>query len=161
MKPIVKKILEAGLVDKHTALLMEKWKAVDEGAAELVGREDIRKASEETLLKFVDDIEGLLEEDRAHLLETKMNILLNSPQFAHWGGKDGYQFVLYRDDGNNFIFPPNLPFVIDVGGIFFMGRNSYEIDEVTPLHTGTSVCAIQIAATKHQELKGRPVNAEM
>ncbi len=69
MKELTKKILESGLVPKHTALAMEKWGSLDRGASDIVGT---RKVTEETLHAFAEDIAALLEKEEP-LRETELD----------------------------------------------------------------------------------------
>ena len=73
MKELVKKILEAGLIDKHCALLFEKWRLIDAEAAELVGKADIRKVSEEALVQFADELAVLIEESEFTFTAERMH----------------------------------------------------------------------------------------
>jgi len=64
MKWLVKKILEAGLVEKHAALLMEKWGQLEPGSADLVGQ---KKLTRETLFEFAEELESVLSLDAPRL----------------------------------------------------------------------------------------------
>lgn len=75
MKELTKKVLESGLIDKHLAVLMERWGFLEPGASDSVGpqiqamtvvldsrsqygkKDQIRKALED----FVEDLEILLQ----------------------------------------------------------------------------------------------------
>ena len=75
MKPLVKKILEAGLVDKHAARMFEQWGQLEPGAADLVGQ---KKVTEKTLEDFAEDIEALLE-DEHEVKETRLDVQVRPP----------------------------------------------------------------------------------
>ncbi len=77
MKDLTRKVLESGLINKHTAVLMEKWGYLEPGASDMVGKiqglngptavtlesnpfkkkEEIRRVLED----FVEDLELLLQ----------------------------------------------------------------------------------------------------
>lgn len=59
MKPLTRKILESGLITKAVAEMMEQWGHLDGGASDLVGR---KKLTEDTLQRFVDQIEALVDD---------------------------------------------------------------------------------------------------
>lgn len=161
MKPIVKKILEAGLVDKHIALLMEKWKSVDDGAAELVGKEDIRKASESSLLQFAEEIEQLLDESRS-LHETKLSITVKEPFAITWVlvsepsstpasasliDRVGTQAVVFRDEMGNFVFPPGQELMLRAGNRFRLSDGAvWSVVDFIPLFVGEQKYAYQVEA---------------
>jgi len=151
MKPIVQKILESGLVNKHTALLMEKWGTLDRGASELVGKEDLREASESTLMKFVEELDSLIEEEYRNNHETRLSIALGEPflvQPLRWTtGK----IVVFLDEMENFIFPKDLypDWLLPTGRFRRINDDQvWEIDEVTPLFVGEHRYAHQVRATK-------------
>lgn len=125
MKPIVKKILESGLVEKNAVLLMEKWGHMDRGASELVGTKDIRTATESTLTKFAEEIEDLLEQDREEVRETRLAIQVGEPMLAQWVSspaigpiKMSNSMVLFRDSMGNFIFPVREDELVKAGAVF-------------------------------------------
>lgn len=73
MKELTKKILEAGLVDRTTAKLLEKWGQLEEGATDLVGRHELTKR---TLEDFIEDIELLLQPEAIEKKETQLDPLI-------------------------------------------------------------------------------------
>jgi ribosomal protein L25 (general stress protein Ctc) len=70
MKELTRKILEAGLVDKHTAMAMEKWGNLERGSADIVGTNQVTK---DTLQAFADDIANLFETEQ-RLKETVLDL---------------------------------------------------------------------------------------
>jgi hypothetical protein len=75
VKELTKKILEAGLVDKHLAQMMEKWGALEPGATDLVGRKQVTK---ETLEEFAKDIEEMVRVDQPSK-ETILDLEIKEP----------------------------------------------------------------------------------
>lgn len=145
MKPIVEKILKSGLVDKHTAALMEKWGSLEPGSVEMVGKEDLHKASEETLKKFAEDIEDLIEADRKEMLETRLAIELTNPAHAviEYPNGDRVDIVLFKDPAGDHLVAPGV--FVDRGLWITFGDGSERmIDEVVKLHRGTEHYATQI-----------------
>jgi hypothetical protein len=116
MKPIVRKIIESGLVDCHAVQTMERWGQIDRGSSELVGKNDIRTATKKTLTKFAEDIDELLEQDRETARETRLVIQLGEPLLATW--QTGGTVVLFKDEMNNFMFPLQEEQNIHPGAVF-------------------------------------------
>ncbi len=61
MTPLVKKILESGLVEKHAAALLERWGSLEPGSVDLVGK---RQLTEKNLEQFVEEIDALISPDQ-------------------------------------------------------------------------------------------------
>lgn len=87
MKELTKKILEAGLVDKHLAQMMEKWGALEPGATDLVGKERVTK---ETLERFAEDIASLVNVD-GPVKETLLDAKVSNPVLFHSNGIPPFQ----------------------------------------------------------------------
>lgn len=58
MKELTRKMLVAGLIDKTTTSLMERWGQLDTGATDILGKEQLTK---KTLESFVEELELLLQ----------------------------------------------------------------------------------------------------
>jgi hypothetical protein len=72
VKPLVKKILESGLVSKHAAKMLEFWGNLDPNSTELV---DQKKLTEKNLEAFIEDIDQLLtERENVDLKETRLEV---------------------------------------------------------------------------------------
>lgn len=56
MKPVVEKVLASGLVDKHTAALMERWGYLPEGASDKVNSDALKNATKAQLTKLAEEI---------------------------------------------------------------------------------------------------------
>lgn len=56
MKPVVEKVLRSGLVDRHTAELMERWGYLEPGAAERVNADALKGATKDQLSKLAEEI---------------------------------------------------------------------------------------------------------
>lgn len=137
MKPIVKKILESGLVDKHTALMLEKWRAIDDDAPNLVpDKEDILKAGEELLTQFAEDLDLLIEEERTSFQETKLSITMGDPTLVTWVKFPRSPIVVFRDEMGNFVFPPDEALHLKAGNRFQSDEDTWEIVSAQPLYVG-------------------------
>jgi hypothetical protein len=148
MKPIVEKILKSGLVSKHTAALMERWGSLEPGSVEMVGEEDLRKASKKTLMKFAEDIGELIESDRHEILETRLSIDVSEPMLVSTEYPDGIKksIVVFKDMMGNYIFPPEI-FVKE--DMLFSTSDGIEwvVDEVTQLFKSHVKYATQVRVT--------------
>jgi len=148
MKELVRKILEAGLVDKHTALLLEKWKAVDDGAAELVGKEDIRKVSDEALTQFAEELSLLVEEERASFRETKLSITMKeAPILVAWVQFPRSKIVVFQDEMGHFVFPIDEALNLRTGNRFQSKDTTWEIVDADPLHVDDRKYAYLVKAS--------------
>lgn len=103
MKPLVKKILESGLVDKHSALMFEKWGQLEPGSADMVGKKEI---TEKTLEAFAEDIEALMESEADQVRETRLEVHVLPPQ-EYFCPELG-TFPAVRDNMGNLIVSPDL-----------------------------------------------------
>jgi hypothetical protein len=150
MKDIVKKVLEAGLVSKHTALLMEKWGTLDRGASDLVDSENIHEMSEKTLLRFVEDIEALIERERDSVRETALSIRMANPFQVSLSRSSGIRvpYVVFKDEMGRFIFPSYAHEEISEGDIFtrVTTGEKWKVTEVVPLYVGEDLCAVRVVA---------------
>lgn len=113
MKPIVKKVLESGLVDKHYAQLMEQWGYLPEGSTELVKPEALRGATKDQLLKLAEDIGNEVDKERT-LKETQLDL-----DKIRWPT----EVSVYDDKGTGLAW--KVPAVIDR-----MGRLYFRIQDV-------------------------------
>jgi hypothetical protein len=72
VKAIVEKILRSGLVEKHTAELMERWGTLPSGAADVVPT----GVTQDQLLKFAEEItEEMEKEDQLRETNLDLNLL--------------------------------------------------------------------------------------
>jgi len=147
MKKIVEKILESGLVDKHTALLLEKWGQLERGASDVVGKNDLRKASEDALIKFAEEIDDLIEETKQELRETRLQIEVGEPLLVHWADPFlEHKTVVFRDRAGDFIFPLSEQKNLYPGALFTINEKGWRIYSSQKLYKGDQVYAIQVWA---------------
>jgi hypothetical protein len=143
VKDISKKIVEAGLVDKHTLVLMQRWGYLD-GTVETTKLEQTK----ETFRDFVDDLEGLLDaKDEEGIKETRFAILLSNPINVSWIRDEENPFIVFHDEADNLIFAPGT--TPEVGDCFMVvkTRKLNLIEEVTPLWYGDTLYAYQVRYT--------------
>lgn len=161
MKPLVEKMLKSGLVDKHTAEIMERWGQLPDGSADLVPKENLKNATKEQLSKLVEEIAEEVEvEDR--IRETTLD--LNAIRWPM-----PVSFIIKQTNGFDSVVARNLSAVIDrMGRLFFRApdvRQEWfvpgyflelnvpfserpvrkEVLEVTPLFVGEQTVAIQVS----------------
>ena len=146
MKPLVKKILESGLVDKHVAKMMERWCLLDEGAEELVGKSTITK---ETLQEFVDDIEDLLEKD-SEMRETRLEVQVSKPPVDLYCPTTGV-FSAVEDMMGKYVVSPKVR--LDRGSRIWPDgvpseKPHWTALEVEPLYQGDVLVAYQVTVDK-------------
>ena len=99
MKPLVQKILEAGLVDKHAAKMFEQWGQLESGASDMIGRKEL---TEKTLAEFAEDIEALLEAETDQVRETQLEAHVKEPR-NFYCPNIGYYFVAAEDTMGNLL----------------------------------------------------------
>lgn len=146
MKTIVKKILEAGLVEKNAVQLMEKWGSLDRGASDLVGRKDLRAATESTLTKFAEEVDDLMEKEREELREARLAIQVGEPFLANWLGSST-KMVLFKDNMGNFMFPLMEASNLIPGAEFEVSNGErWEVLVITKLYLGEQAYAFQVLA---------------
>lgn len=73
MKVLTEKILKSGLIDKHTAALMEKYGILEEGATDRVNEHALEHATREQLIKLADELSDAADESDA-LRETALDL---------------------------------------------------------------------------------------
>lgn len=144
MKPLVKKILEAGLVDEHTARMLEKWGALEPGASSLAGRQ---KATRESLEELAEDIVNLLEEDEDK--ETHLEIRVEGPPLMMYTKKYGL-FGAAVDAMGRLIVSPRIELT---PGMKVWPEESKEwkgwtVLEVEKVHRGDLLVAYQVTVEK-------------
>jgi hypothetical protein len=150
MKPIVKKILESGLIDKHTALLMEKWKALDEGSSNLVGKEDLKKASEASLIQFAEEVEEIIDGSQEARQETRLAVSVGEPILISWvlsEEKEAAPVVVFRDEMGNFIFPPAMdPNLLIMNRFRTSDGSIWVVTDITALSIADQRYAFEVSA---------------
>lgn len=73
MKAITEKVLKSGLVDKHMALMLEKWGALPDGAADLVNDDALKDATREQLTQLGVELGDEVDKLRT-LKETQLDL---------------------------------------------------------------------------------------
>lgn len=70
MKPLTKKLLESGIVEKNFAIMLERWGSLDPGAADEVKSRMVKQRVEE----FVDELDEIIESNMEPK-ETRIDIV--------------------------------------------------------------------------------------
>lgn len=73
MKPLMEKVLKSGLVEKHTAEMMERWGFLQPESSELVNQDALQGATKEQLHKLAEEIGNEVEKERT-LRETQLDL---------------------------------------------------------------------------------------
>ncbi len=161
MKPISKKVIEAGLIPKHTLLLFKRWGFLDpkddilpDTQTALTSAENLKQG----FIRFVEELDELLEEKaEEEPKETRFSITLKEPFAVEWLREDKHgcwveysapydeTLVVFKDEADRLIFPPSH----DPNGRHFRIKKSkihYEVIESTPLWYGSTLYAYQVEA---------------
>lgn len=152
MSDLTKRILESGLVDETTAVIMEKWGVIPEGSSELARRQALKDATREQLIKFAEDVGDEVDKHR-RLKETMLDLnQLRWPatvDIVDGAGMRSGPFVAVVDRMGRYYFQPQQ----DTKDVLVPGRtllsreqnDSATILEVTELFVGDQVAAIQVS----------------
>lgn len=161
MKPIAKKVIEAGLVPKHTLMLMKRWGYMDPedttsvATSGLISTEVGKVASdvENGFTQLVEELDELLEaKNEEDIKETKFSITLCNPFRVMWLTKDKYgnyrnygtQFVVFHDEADRLIFPASEEPSLDSSFEAMVSGDCFHVENVTPLWSGDLIIAYQV-----------------
>ncbi len=67
MKTFTQKMLQSGLIDRHTALMLEKWGSLPNGSTEIIKDDALRNATKAQLIRLAEELET--EMDRLESLK--------------------------------------------------------------------------------------------
>jgi hypothetical protein len=109
MRSIVTKILGSGLIDKHTALLLEKWGCVPVGKSITPISEE---AMRERLTELVEDLASVLEQDYV-LKETSLDL-----DTLKWPTR--IEFIIKRFASDRKVIAGGIPALIDKAGNLYV-----------------------------------------
>lgn len=140
MKTLTEKIYEAGLVDKHTMQLFERWGAVMPGDIDTVER---RIITEKGLEEFAEDIEQLLAQS-TEVKETRLDITIKRPPVEFLSASVGGMFSAVEDEMGRLIVSPRVK--LHRGEVITPvppGRARTVLD-TEPLYCGDDVYAYQV-----------------
>lgn len=149
MKELSRKILESGLVDKHCALMLERWGQLEVGASELVGRQQLTK---QTLEEFAEEIEQLIEQDDV-IKETRLEAVDGMPRILLKKiGRSSIVFTGMVDEMGRYLVPPTVEFrrgdtlfvTPDESGVRFSYVGWVSILEIESLYEGEKAVAQQL-----------------
>ncbi len=141
MKELTKRILQAGLVDKHLAMALERWGTLDRGASETVGTCPVTK---ETFQKFADDIAVLLDPDepmRETLLDLKIE---GQPIECRFADTEKVIPAILDVMGNLIVLKE-----VKIGTILIDDTNDtgYEVGMVDPIYVNEEIKAFRLNVT--------------
>jgi hypothetical protein len=72
MRPVTKKILESGLLDKHVTAMLERWGTIDPGGEWAQGNRKL--LTQDQLEKFVEELEELVDREEETMRETPLDL---------------------------------------------------------------------------------------
>jgi hypothetical protein len=140
----VKKVLEAGLVDKHSAIMFERWGQLEPGAADLVGQKQVTAKS---LADFAEDIESLLESNVGEVKETRLDVRVTPPVLMECAHR-GY-FSAFLDELGRLIVGPE-DFLVPGDMVWQVNKQDdpRQVLEIVRLYQGDVVTALQVTVDK-------------
>jgi len=146
MKPLVRKILEAGIIDKHVTLMFERWGQLDKGSEDLIGKKNV---SHQTMAEFADEIETLLETD-LEMKETRLEVPVTKPPIELFCPTT-LHFSAVEDVMGKYIVSPKV--ILHRGSRVWpddatMGGSHWTVLEVEPLYQGDDLIAYQVTVEK-------------
>lgn len=158
MKPIIKKVIEAGLIPKHTLLLFKRWGYLEPEATDVDIPESVTsKELKAGFIRFVEELDELIEAKADEgIKETRFAITLKEPFRIKWLREDKYSnyivsddwiVVVFQDEAGRLIFPPSAD-PTDRKFIVMSNNERFEITTCTPLWYGDTLYAYQVEATR-------------
>lgn len=153
MSQLTEKILRSGLVDKHTAALMEKYGLLEEGSTEKVNEDALKGATRAQLERLAEDLaveaerEFALKETMLDLSQLRwpVTVRVNSD-----GVKSAPMSALIDRMGRYYFRPQDVNKSWFVPG-YSIDRDGYlpqTIIESTELFVGDQVVAIQVSVSE-------------
>lgn len=154
MSQLTEKILRSGLVDKHTAALMEKYGLLEAGSVEKVNEDALKGATRQQLVQLAEDLaveaerEFALKETMLDLnqLRWPVTVAIKSVGLVH----DAISALIDRM-GRYYFRPQDVSLRLLVPGfrlVVFPSMKEETIVEVTELFIGEQVAAIQVSVTE-------------
>lgn len=109
MRAVTKKILEAGLIDKHVQAMLTRWGAL-EG---IIPPEELpemkRLDTKQKLEQFVEELEELIDQESEVMRETTLDLPLLKERFFYSLGFDKPVFLAYKDSFGRILVPTDIP----------------------------------------------------
>jgi hypothetical protein len=144
--PLVKKILEAGIIDKHITLMFERWGQLERGSEDLIGK---KKISQQTMTEFVDEIETLLETN-FEMKETRLEVEVKKPPVDLFCPTTG-RFSAVEDVMGKYIVSPKV--LLHRGSRIWpndapIESSHWVVLEVEPLYQGDVLVSYQVTIEK-------------
>jgi hypothetical protein len=141
MRPITKKILESGLLDKHVAAMLARWGAIDQ---EEYNNPSSRKQFEtkEQLERFAEELDELIDKENEIMRETPLDMPLSGELLRFMTqGMAGQAFQGRWDQMGHLIVPPNVSLHRGVVFTDMAVLKKYRVADVTKLYKGEEVLA--------------------
>lgn len=146
MKPVMEKILASGLVEKHTAALMEKWGVLDAGAVDMVGIDDVRKMTKAGLEKFTEELDVLLEREEEAFRQTRLDIPVKRLRAIRIFCQDKGDMTVpvMEDEMGRFITEVPVVIARGVGFVDAVSEKTGTVVDYENLHQGDEICALML-----------------
>lgn len=141
MKPITKKLLEAGLIEENTVDILRRWLLLSAEEAEQLG---VSKEIRQTLESLVEQLEEILDEE-PKLKETVLEISIRKPPTSYWAPLTG-GFSTVEDAMGRLIVDPLLELV--VGDVIYKDALKWQIESIDPIYINDSVVAKMLSVEK-------------
>ncbi len=153
MKPLTKKILESGIIEKNILKMFERWGTLDKESVDLVGTTSVL---DEGVADFIEALDAILDEN-AEKKETRLEITVRPPILLFCPQIQNPKlatFAAHEDELGRFIVAPNIKLFRgamvtpdEIGKIIPRPR-WWKVLEIEPLHRGEKLVAHQVTVEK-------------
>lgn len=153
MKPITKRLLQAGLIDNKFASMLEYWGALDPEEVEHQKAITNLVNTKKDLLQLVDDLDEILgTKETEGIKETRFEIYTRKPPVNLFTPSRG-MFAAIQDELGRYIIGPNI--TLTPGDFLWApgddGKGpSLRVVEITPLYENDKVVAKQITVESNK-----------
>lgn len=135
MKPVTKKILEAGLVDKHAAAMLTRWGMLEVGEA---GQTGIKKITAEQLEQFAEELDELVDREEETMRETPLDMSVG-PTEAFVCENTSEKFVGRWDPMGRLVSYPVLKLKRGMKITQYAGPKELRVLDITHLYRGNEI----------------------
>lgn len=143
MKPIVRMLIEAGIIDKDTVLAMEKWGNLEPGTADLVGtKKPVTRRDKEA---FAEQVSELLDTDlETPPKETRLEVHASKPFTVK--GERGF-FTAVWDEMGRLICDQAVDVKVD-DYLDIPEKGFSRVESIEKLYQGEELFALQLTVVK-------------
>lgn len=155
MKPLTRKLIESGLLDKHTIAMMQRWGQWDSGTIGNAVMESsnpaavsLKEMTEEGLEEFAEELSELLEQ-RSEIHETRLEMQVKEKTLIH--DHLGKSQEGYFDLAGNLIIPVPLRLRVHRGSRLRANTQTYQVLDMDPVYQNDEMVALQVTVTEQSE----------